>query len=439
MLLVEETPHKPHIPPGAPPNPHRASRAGKEAAPGAASVATPGPGGGGGGAAEPRELRSCGAPEAAEPRELRSPGAAEPRSCGAPELRSPGSCGAPELRSPGAAEPRELRSPGAAEPRSCGISAPGAAEPRELRSPRSCGAAAPGAAEPRELRSPRSCGAPGAAEPRSCGAPEFLPRELRNFCPGSCGAAGPGAAEPRELRSPRSCGAPELRSPRSCGISAPGAAKSLPRELRAAEPQSLELFCFLEWVTGKEHVELVCQPHDLAYLLSCSRCLIVAEKGSRQLSGQPNSRLPLSQPGKTKARLSTAGGAELSRASFPGEKVSRQERADDGGTQALQGEGAGICEITPNTDSHPKATPCPPGVTPQPWGHKGVGKASSGLPKQRPGVGTELSLVSPLSPYLAASSALLMPPYGSAETDQSMEHTHRPVPCSERAVQKIGG
>lgn len=49
----------------------------------------------------------------------------------------------------------------------------------------------------------------------------------------------------------------------------------LQRRLRAAELQ-LGAFFFLEWVTGKEHVKLVCQPHDLAYLLSCSRCLIVA-------------------------------------------------------------------------------------------------------------------------------------------------------------------
>lgn len=43
--------------------------------------------------------------------------------------------------------------------------------------------------------------------------------------------------------------------------------------------------------------------------------------------------------------------------------------------QALQGEAKGICEITPNSDSQPKATPAPLGVTSQLWGQ---GRVSPG-------------------------------------------------------------
>lgn len=86
-----------------------------------------------------------------------------------------------------------------------------------------------------------------------------------------------------------------------------GAGESPARELRAAEPQSLELFCFLEWVTGKEHVKLVCQPHDLAYLLSCSRCLIVAERVPGSFPGSQIPACPSGSQAKTKARLSPPG------------------------------------------------------------------------------------------------------------------------------------
>lgn len=85
----------------------------------------------------------------------------------------------------------------------------------------------------------------------------------------------------------------------------------------------------MEWVTGKEHVKLVCQPHDLAYLLSCSRCLIVAERVPGSFLGSQIPACPSRSQAKQKRdchRGRNAAAAELARASLPGEKVTEAPR-----------------------------------------------------------------------------------------------------------------